>query len=145
MNSIDTSSFIDRTSSQSKFIAFRSKFKYFTDIDDNFVLDRNNKKSISTTHNINNFIFENQQTIETFAEKIIYENFINFDIMFTNFNIQIAIDVTVNVKMKRVLTRMQEMFNDIIKQRDQQESSNSSKSSDESKLNETNADDNTLI
>ena len=38
--------------------------------------------------------------------------------MFINFNIQIAIDVVVNVEMKCILTRMQEMFNNIIKQRD---------------------------
>ena len=39
--------------------------------------------------------------------------------MLTNFNIQIAIDVAVNVKMKRVLTRMQKMLNNVIEQRNQ--------------------------
>ena len=76
------------------------------------------------------------------VEEVIYKNFINFDIMFTNFNIQIAIDVAINVEMKRVLTQMQKMFNNIIEQRDQQKSSNSSKSSNELKLNKTDADDN---
>ena len=63
--------------------------------------------------------------------------------MLTNFNIQIAIDVAINAEMKRVLTRMQKMLNNVIKQRDQQKSSDSSKSSNESKLNEANADDST--
>ena len=143
------SSFIDDILSQPKPTIFRLKIKYFIDIDDNFVFDRNSKKSISTTRNINDFIFENQsrsisqQVIEISIEKVIYENFINFDIMFTNFNIQAAIDVAVNAKMKRVLTRMQKMLNDIIKQRNQSKSSNSSKLLSESELNETNADDST--
>ena len=138
-SSTDTSSFTDRILSQSKFITFRSKFKYFIDIDDNFVLDRNSKKSTSTTCNISDFIFKNQQIFETSAEEVIYENFINLDIMFTNFNIQIAIDVAINIEIKRVLTQMQKMFNNIIEQRDQQKLSISSKSSDESRLNEADA------
>ena len=64
--------------------------------------------------------------------------------MFTNFNIQIAIDVAVNVEMKRVLTRMQEMLNNIIEQRDQLKSSNLSKLLNESKLNEIEIDNNTF-
>ena len=80
-------SFTNRISSQSEFITFQSKFKYFIDIDDNFIFDRNNKESISTIRNINDFIFESQQIIKTSIEEIIYENFINFNIIFINFNI----------------------------------------------------------
>ena len=103
---------------------------------------------ISTTHNINDFKNQfksiNQQVIETSVEEIIYENFINFNIMFTNLNIQIAIDVVINVEMKRVLTQMQKMFNNIIKQQKQQKSSNLLKSSNELKSNDIEIDDNTF-
>ena len=92
-NSSNISLFINDISSQSEFIVFRLKIKYFMNIDDSLVFNWNNKEFTSTIRNINDFIFENQfksinqQIIETFAEKIIYENFINFDIMSTNFNI----------------------------------------------------------
>ena len=149
-NSSNISSFTDDTLSQSKSTALRSKIKYLTSIDDSPVFDRNSKKSISTIRNINDFIFKsqfksiNQQVTETFAEEIIYKNFINFDIMSTNFNIQIAIDVAVSAEMKRVLTRMQKMLNNVIEPRDQSRSQNSSKSSNESNLNEANANDDTF-
>ena len=64
--------------------------------------------------------------------------------MFTNFNIQIAIDVAINVEMKRVLTRMQKMFNNVIEQREQQKPSKSSKSSDESESDDIEINDSTF-
>ena len=147
-NLSNISSFIDGTSSQPKSTAPRSKIKYFIDIDDNSISDRNSKEFISTIHNINDSESQlrsaSQQVIKTSAEKTIYENLINLNIMFTNFNIQIAIDVAISAEMKRVLTRMQKMFNDVIKQRKQQKSPKSSKSSDESRSDDIEVDDSTF-
>ena len=80
LNSSDISSSIDDISSQSKHTVFQSKIKYFTNIDDNLVFDRNNKKFISTIHSDfdNQLRSINQQVIETFAEKTIYDASLNF-------------------------------------------------------------------